>query len=88
MNKINLPKFFIIGSARSGTTALYNNLVQHPEIYMPQRKELHFFSHGWHKGLNWYYSHFEKYKGEKTIGEFIAYVKDIRLPLLKIFVKF
>lgn len=66
---MKLPNFFIIGSARSGTTGLYNNLVQHPEIYMPRRKELHFFSHGWHKGLDWYKSHFENYNNEKIIGE-------------------
>ena len=39
-----LPNFFIIGAAKSGTTALYRYLRQHPEIFMPDRKEPHHFS--------------------------------------------
>ena len=33
-----LPDFFIVGHAKSGTTALYEMLKQHPQIYMPQYK--------------------------------------------------
>lgn len=39
-----LPNFLIIGAAKSGTTALYRYLKQHPEIFMSSRKEPHFFS--------------------------------------------
>ena len=35
----SLPNFLVIGAARAGTTALYNFLVQHPQIFMPQLKE-------------------------------------------------
>ena len=38
------PDFLVIGAARSGTTALYNYLRQHPDIYMPSRvKEPNYF---------------------------------------------
>lgn len=37
------PNFFIVGAPKSGTTALYHFLRQHPEIYMPEAKEPHFF---------------------------------------------
>lgn len=38
------PDFLVIGAARSGTTALYNYLRQHPDIYMPSRiKEPNFY---------------------------------------------
>ncbi len=39
-----VPDFFIVGHAKSGTTALYEMLRRHPQIYMPDVKELWFFS--------------------------------------------
>ena len=41
-NKLN-PDFFIVGAPKCGTTSLYSYLKQHPEIFMPDRKEPHFF---------------------------------------------
>jgi len=40
------PDFVIAGSAKSGTTALYLMLDQHPDVYMSQIKETNFFVHG------------------------------------------
>ncbi len=43
-NSVNPSFFFCIGSQKSGTTWLYNNLKQHPEIALPPRiKELRYF---------------------------------------------
>jgi hypothetical protein len=39
-----VPDFFIVGHAKSGTTALYEMLRQHPHIYMPDHKEPWFFA--------------------------------------------
>jgi hypothetical protein len=39
-----LPDFFIVGHAKSGTTALYEMLRSHPRIYMPDQKEPWFFA--------------------------------------------
>jgi hypothetical protein len=39
-----LPDFFIVGHPKSGTTALYEMLRQHPQIYMPAIKEPRFFA--------------------------------------------
>jgi hypothetical protein len=39
-----LPNFFVIGAAKAGTTALYDSLKQHPEIYMSPIKEPFFFA--------------------------------------------
>jgi Sulfotransferase family len=39
-----LPDFFIVGQPKSGTTALYETLRRHPEIYMPAGKEPWFFA--------------------------------------------
>jgi len=38
-----MPGAFIIGQPKSGTTALYEMLKQHPQIFMPDRKEPRFF---------------------------------------------
>jgi hypothetical protein len=37
------PDFFIVGAPKCGTTAMASYLGQHPEIFMPAAKELHFF---------------------------------------------
>jgi hypothetical protein len=39
-----LPNFLVIGAGKSGTTALYRYLEQHPEIYMSPEKEPNFFA--------------------------------------------
>ncbi len=38
------PDFFIVGHAKSGTTALYEMLRRHPQIFMPSLKEPQFFA--------------------------------------------
>lgn len=42
---LNLPDFLIVGAAKSGTTSLHYYLKQHPDIFMPTKKELYFFSY-------------------------------------------
>lgn len=39
-----MPNFLIIGTAKAGTTALYQHLKQHPQIYMSPVKEPAFFA--------------------------------------------
>jgi Sulfotransferase domain len=39
-----VPDFFVVGHYKSGTTALYDMLRRHPQIYMPAFKELWFHS--------------------------------------------
>ena len=39
-----MPDFFIVGNPKSGTTALYEMLRRHPQIFMPALKEPHFFA--------------------------------------------
>ena len=41
---MTMPNFLIIGAMKSGTTALYYYLEQHPEIYMSPVKEPNYFS--------------------------------------------
>ena len=39
-----LPTFLVIGAAKSGTTALWSFLRQHPQVFMPDLKEPHHFA--------------------------------------------
>jgi hypothetical protein len=39
-----MPDFFIVGHAKCGTTALYEMLREHPQIYMPELKEPAYFA--------------------------------------------
>jgi sulfotransferase family protein len=39
-----LPDFFVVGHPKSGTTALYEMLRRHPQIYMPDGKEPWYFA--------------------------------------------
>ncbi len=39
-----VPDFFVVGHQKSGTTALYEMLRSHPEVFMPTLKEPRFFA--------------------------------------------
>tara|TARA_B100001250_G_scaffold236480_1_gene203113 strand:- start:103 stop:1005 length:903 start_codon:yes stop_codon:yes gene_type:complete len=41
---MRLPNFIISGFPKCGTTSLHYYLAEHPEIFMPKQKELHFFT--------------------------------------------
>lgn len=64
-----LPNFLIIGAPRSGTTWMARNLRQHPDIYMPRKKELHFFDAHYEKGIEYYEAFFEARDQESAVGE-------------------
>lgn len=40
-----LPDFVCVGGAKCGTTSLYEYLRQHPQVFLPDQKELHYFSY-------------------------------------------
>jgi Sulfotransferase family len=39
-----MPNLFLIGAAKAGTTALYDYLAQHPQVFLSRIKEPMFFS--------------------------------------------
>jgi hypothetical protein len=68
------PNFFIVGAPRCGTTAMYEYLRQHPDIFMPYRKEPVYFGADLHKRLPYldeagYLKLFARSDGEKRLGE-------------------
>ena len=64
-----LPNFLVIGAPRAGTTWIDENLRCHPDVFMPQKKELHFFDRYFGRGLSYYESFFAAWSGQKAVGE-------------------
>ncbi len=77
--KGRVPDFFIVGHAKSGTTALYEMLKRHPQIYMPDLKETRFFARELHPppgpakrhpdSLELYFSLFAAASPDQRVGE-------------------
>lgn len=67
------PNFLGLGVQKGGTTSLYRLLNHHPGVFLPQWKELHYFS--LHHGLGeaWYADFFAKAKEEQCAGEITPY---------------
>lgn len=64
--------FLIIGAAKGGTTSAFHYLSAHPAIYMPQRKEISFFSRtrDYEKGIDWCLNEwFREASGDSVWGE-------------------
>jgi len=67
------PDFIIIGAKRGGTTSLYNYLLEHPSVQplFPGRqriKGVHYFDSEFHRGPDWYRSHFPLQAGGRHIA--------------------
>jgi Sulfotransferase domain len=70
-----VPDFFIVGHPKCGTTALYEMLRHHTQVYMPDVKEPDFFSTQWPTSdgppgtLDAYLSLFDAAEPQQHIGE-------------------
>src|SRR4029079_14131002 len=66
-----LPNFLIIGAAKSGTTTMYEYMLQHPAVYMPKIKEPCFFDETltWKNGIGWYMSLFAQAEEHQICSE-------------------
>lgn len=60
MTQGRLPDFLIIGAMKSGTSSLHDYLNLHPDIYMSEPKEIHYYADQFFKThtLEWYKSFF------------------------------
>jgi len=73
MEKKTQPTFIGVGGQKCATTWISECLRWHPQIFMSTPKELHYFSGGMKKGIEWYLNNFsnsEKYqaRGEYSTG--------------------
>lgn len=71
MTKGLKQNFICIGAQKAGTTTLADILSQHPDIYIPPIKETKYFlfDEDYNKGIGFYNSYFETWKGQKAVGE-------------------
>lgn len=77
----SLPTFIGVGVMKSGTTWISECLRQHPDVYVSDNKELHFFSNNFSKGLEWYSGNFSDGKQFKVRGEYsITYMDSSTTP--------
>ncbi len=66
-----LPKFLCVGAAKAGSTTIHDVLGQHPRIFLPTAKELHFFDDDsrFNLGERWYESQFAAAPPDAVAGE-------------------
>jgi hypothetical protein len=65
--------FICVGAQKAGTTTLHDILKDHKDIFLPEKKEAHFFdiNSRYKKGLIWWKNEFfSNYDGEKSVGVF------------------
>ena len=65
---LSLPDFLGIGVQKAGTTWLHKNLRCHRELYLPERKELHYWDLHYHRPLHQYAETFQS-AGGRVCGE-------------------
>lgn len=56
--RLLLPHFLVLGTQKGGTTSLHRLLGQHPQVFLPPAKELHYFTLHDQEPLDWYAEHF------------------------------
>ena len=72
-NKNILPDFLIVVAQKGGTSSLFAYLSQHPQVKLPQEKELHFFDLNYEKGVNYYKGLFPSKSYTQITGEASPY---------------
>jgi len=66
---MTLPHFIGAGVQRAATTWVYQCLKEHPQIFMPDVKEIHFFDQNYEKGVEWYKKFFKGANKDDVVGE-------------------
>jgi hypothetical protein len=64
-----LPHFLVLGTQKGGTTSLHHLLGRHPGIYLPEVKEVHYFSQHDQQPLGWYADHYSGAKAGQLRGD-------------------
>lgn len=73
--------FFLVGCQKSATTWIHRCLREHPQIYVPEADELHFFDINYHRGFDWYRRFFQASERGLRIGDTTSsYVRAPEVP--------
>jgi len=77
----SLPGAVIIGAQRSGTTALWDFLCEHPDVRPGLHKEIQYFSNHPRRSLQWYRGNFPRLEpGQLTLDATPIYLFDPAVP--------
>jgi hypothetical protein len=70
-NAGRLPDFIVIGAMKAATTSLWKYLRAHPQVFMPELKEMQFFSNPGRlrRDLQWYREQFAPAGAAISVGE-------------------
>ena len=65
----HVPDFLILGAQKSGTTWLADLLRRQRGVFVPAKKETHFFTRRFDKGVDWYRAQFKNAHRATCVGE-------------------
>lgn len=63
------PNFIVPGFCRTGTTFLYEMLRYHEDVFLPEKKEIHYFDRDYSRGPEYYFNYFLEADNKKVIGD-------------------
>ena len=80
MDRLKQPDFLVVGAEKCGTTWLADMLRQHPDVFIPAEKEIHYFNRrfsdfpevrnfNFDKPIEWYLGFFAGASSGQTVGE-------------------
>jgi len=70
MNNLESPSFLGIGPYKTATTWMHTYLEKHPDILLPVKKEINYFSFNYDNGWDWYLSHYHNQPQDiKCVGD-------------------
>ena len=67
--RLRLPHFLGLGTQKGGTTSLQQLLEQHPGVYLPPCKEVHYFSLHAEEPARWYAKHYRDARRGQRRGD-------------------
>ena len=67
--RLRLPHFLGLGTQKGGTTSLQKLLEQHPGVYLPPCKEVHYFSLHAEEPARWYAEHYRDARRGQRRGD-------------------
>ncbi len=73
IHDLRLPGFIVLGTQKGGTTTLHHLLGQHSDIFLPQQKEVHYFSLHDHQSLSWYSRNYQEATSHQLCGDITPY---------------
>jgi hypothetical protein len=72
-SQARLPFFLGLGVQKGGTTTLQGLMAQHPQLWLPASKEVHYFTLHYNRGVDWYRDQFVGASPNQRCGDITPY---------------